>query len=287
MQDNNEKDVVSVSGEETTKTEIVPEREGATFAEDAVVEKTEDQTQAVVANVTSSAKKNIKIYLSTALIVVVMGAGLLFILEKEGRIAPTGLFGALTNNDKAVATVNGTSINKSDYDSSLRQLLEMAAAQGASTTDEKALADLKTQAMETLVNGELLRQSAIAEGMKATPEAIDARFKEIEDGIGGAEALQAKMGEFNITEKILRRDIENEILIQGLIDSKFSFADSEVTEEEVKDLYDSLGGEKGGLPPLKEVHDKVVEQIKMNRQQEAIAKYIEELRDKAEIEIKI
>lgn len=280
MQDNNENETNSVSPQSLAQVEAVSE--SASVATDETTEKTTPVTPVAI----SPLKKNIKIYLITTLVVLVMGAGLVFVLEKEGRIS-TNFFGALASNDKPVATVNGTSINKSDYDSSLRQLMQMAAQQGASTTDETAIAGYKTQAIETLVNGELLRQSAIKEGMKATPEAIDARYKEIEDGIGGAEALKEKMGEFGITEKILRRDIENEILIQGLIDSKFSFADSEVTDKEINELYESLGGEKAGLPPLKDVRDKVIEQIRLNRQQDAVSKYIEELHDKAEIEVLI
>lgn len=282
MQDNNENDTNSVSNQDLNKTEATPERESSAPSGE-VGDAVRAETPAPVV---SAVKKNIKIYLLAGLVIVVMGAGLLFVLEKDGRVS-TGLFGALTTNNKPVATVNGTSINRSDYDSSLKQLVDMAAQQGASTTDETALASYKTQAIETLVNGELLRQSAIAEGMTATPEAIDARFKQIEEGIGGAETLKAKMAEFNITEKILRRDIENEIIIQQLFDKKFSFADSEVTDEEVNKFYADLGGEKAGLPPLKDVRDKVVEQIRQNRQQDAVSKYIEELRAKAEIKVLI
>lgn len=282
MQDNNENDTNSVSNQDLNKTEATTERESSAPSGE-VGDAVRAETPAPVV---SAVKKNIKIYLLAGLVIVVMGAGLLFVLEKDGRVS-TGLFGALTTNNKPVATVNGTSINRSDYDSSLKQLVDMAAQQGASTTDETALASYKTQAIETLVNGELLRQSAIAEGMTATPEAIDARFKQIEEGIGGAETLKAKMAEFNITEKILRRDIENEIIIQQLFDKKFSFADSEVTDEEVNKFYADLGGEKAGLPPLKDVRDKVVEQIRQNRQQDAVSKYIEELRAKAEIKVLI
>ncbi len=280
MQDNNENETNPVSNQESSPVETTPEMTSMTSTEAVNVEKTEVPTTTM-----SPLKKNLRLYLLTGLAVLIMAAGLTFVLEKEGRIS-TGLFGSMVNDDP-VAIVNDTKISRSDFESSLNQLIQMAASQGASTTDAALIEGYRTQAIETLVNGELLRQSAIAEGMEATQDAIDARYKEIEDGIGGADALASRMAEFGITEKILRRDIQNEILIQGLFDSKFSFADSEVTDEEINKLYSDLGGVDAGLPPLKDVRDQVISQIRQNRQQEAVSKYIDELRAKSDIQVLI
>ncbi len=135
------------------------------------------------------------------------------------------------------------------------------------------------------MNGELLKQAAKAEGIVVTSVDVEARLVQIAEGVGGDEALKAKMVEFGITEATLRRDIESEILIQGLFDVKMNVNDIEVAEAEITKLYTDLGGEGGGLPPLTEVREQITQQIKQNKQQELVTSYIEELRAKATIEI--
>jgi SurA N-terminal domain len=244
-----------------------------------------ETTSAVAAASAKKSKGGMKKYIITALVVLIIGAGLLFVLEREGRIS-TNLFSFLNGNDSA-AIVNGSVITKADFDSSLNQLMQMAATQGASTTDPAIMEQYRTQAIDTLINGELLRQAALAAGMNAPADAITARFTEIETGLGGKEQLVAKMAEFGITETVLRRDIENEILIQGLFDSKFPLNTTEVSEEEISALYAELGGEGAGIPPLSEVKEQVAEQIKLDRQQTQISEYIDTLRSEAKIEILI
>jgi SurA N-terminal domain len=225
-----------------------------------------------------------KRYALVGVIVLIMGIGLLYTLERQGRVA-TGFFGDVSEN-VAAAIVNGEKISKRDLDSSVSQMLQMAEAQGTNTADADVQAQYRTDAMETLINGELLRQAAINEGMKASNEAIDARLEEIEMGAGGKEALAAKMEEFGISEAVLRRDIENEILITALFDAKFPTDDMVVDEAEIKEVYEQAGGEEAGLPPIEEVSDQVAEQVKVNRQQTMVSEYIAQLREAAEIELR-
>lgn len=281
MQDNNKKEPqVGAEAPVVSKVaEPVIEREMPT---EVKVENSTDKVSSLVCN------PKIKTYGLAVLALVVIVGLLVFGLEKQGRIS-TGIFSAFTSSSdrSPVAKVNGTEIIKSDFDSSLQQLLQMAASQGASTTDPESIKKYKTQALETLVNGELLRQSALGAGLTASAEDIEKRYNEIKDGVGGAELLAERMNEFKITEQSLRRDIENEILIQALFETVFTGDKAEVTDKEVEAMYNNLGGAEAGLPPLTEVKEQVIQQIKLERQQEEAGKYIEELRAKAEIEILI
>lgn len=250
------------------------------------------QTETVVETATESAvaapavKKSfcgpVKKYLLTALVILIIAAGLVFVLEREGRIS-TNLFSFLENS-KPAAIVNGTEISRADFESSLNQLMQMAVAQGASSTDPALVEQNRQQAIETLINGELLRQAAIAAGKTAGADAINARYTEIETGLGGAEPLAAKMAEFGITEASLRRDIENEILIQSFFDEKFPLTGYEVTDADINEFYTKLGGEEAGLPPLKDVQAQVAEQIKLERRQTEVSELIDTLRAEATIE---
>ena len=276
MQENNQKETLPTEGVQPVLTEVdtVEMPEVAPEAEPVAA------PLAVAANPAHDIKK----YLLAALAVVVISAGLLFVLEQQGRIS-TGLF---TITDKSpAALVNGIEIKRADYESSVAQLVSMGASQGASTTDAVVLAQFQTQAIETLVNGELLRQKALETGKVASKEAVDARLAEIEASVGGPELLAERMGEFKITEETLRRDIENEILIQALFDEVLGTEETEVTDAEVEALYDQAGGAEAGLPPLAEVREEIVGQIRQNQQQQKIAEYVETLKVDAQIEILI
>lgn len=237
---------------------------------------------------TAGAKFNYKAYGAMVFGILLIAAGLLFVLEKEGRTS-TGIFSGVISKmeaGKPAATVNGTVISMSDFNSSYDQLLEMSAAQGA-VMDESLTAELRTQAIETLVNAEVLRQAAIEAGMTASAEQIEGRFTEIQDGLGGAEALAARMAEFGVTEESLRRDIENEFLIQGLFDANIDSANLTASEEEVFFLYNQAGGEEAGLPPMADIRDQIEAQVIFDKEQQLISAFIEELRADAEIEVLI
>ncbi len=232
---------------------------------------------------------NFRAYVGMVAVILVIGTGLLFLLEKEGRIN-TGLFSGVIGKMEAgqsAATVNGVKISKEEFDSSLKQLSEMSTAEGIDVTQPDVVAGLRSQAIETLINGELLRQTAIDQGVTVSPDEIEKRFTEIKDGIGGAETLAAKMAEFGVTEESLRRDIENEFLIQGLFDKAIDSDGIDVTEEEIGTLYAEAGGEGAGLPPLSEVREQIVAQIRFDKEQVLINSYIQGLRTASEVEIHI
>lgn len=232
------------------------------------------------------AHSNWRVYAGSVLAILVVSVGLIFVLEKEGRIS-TGLFtGVISKMEarKPAALVNDVKIPQSEFNSSLKQLTEMAAKQGTDTSDQTALRD---QAINTLVNGELLRQAALAAGMIASAEAIEKRYNEIRDGIGGADQLAQRLVEFGVTEESLRRDIENEILIQGLFDAKVGIKDIVVSDEEINSLYEKIASSAEGVPALKEVRTQVEAQIRQEKEQQLINAYIEGLRTAAKVEILI
>lgn len=281
----------SLNTENTDSTEIQKlAQSNVVEANDAMVN---EMSQTAVDNAEDSTTPvgksfNLKAYVGAVVAIIIIFGGLIFVLEKEGRIS-TGLFtGLISQMDarKPAAKVNDVAITKSDYQSSLEQLSDMSAAQGADLSDAATLEALKEQTIETLVNAEVLRQAALDEGLTASNEDIDGRYNEISEGLGGAEALAAKMAEFGVTEAALKRDIENEFLIQQLFDLKV-FDSVEVTDTEVQELYDQavlLGNE---LPPLEEIREAIVDQIRNEKAQPLINDYIEELRNEADIEILI
>ena len=240
-----------------------------------------------------SDKKQIIIQYCVAVVaVLVMGAGLLYALEQQGRI-DTGVFdkiSGIVNPAPAAAIVNGTRITKADYDKNLLQLQNAAAAQGADVKSEAIQTEIKKQAIDVLVNTELLRQAAYAEGALVTDEQVDARYKEIVDSLGGVDKLNEKMTELGITEPALRKDIEGEILIQAHLSKAVDTSKITVTEKELTDAYTQISGTAGAgvkVPPLAEIKTQLEAQLKTNKEQELVNAYITKIREGAKIEVLI
>lgn len=229
-------------------------------------------------------------YIVVAIIAaLVVLAALLFVMERQGRIE-TGLFDGVhrfVDTKTTVAKVNDGTISKYDLDVSISQMQAGFAAQGADIESEEVKSEIQTRAIDMLVNTELLKQEAAAVGIDITDEDVEARLATLTTDVGGEAALKERMAEFNVSEKILRRDIKNELTIQALLDGVFKEKNIAVSEEEIVAFYNEAGGEKGGLPELEAVRPQIEQQLRSTKEQEAVTAYIEELRGKADIEVLI
>lgn len=226
-------------------------------------------------------------YVLVVVAICMVGIVVWFFLEKEGRVQ-TSVFSSLTamvEKSEPVALVNGVEIAKVDFESNLKQLTANATQQGANVTDDAVLADLRTQAVESLVNTEILRQEAVKADFEATPEQVEEKYKGIETSLGGPEALTARMMELGVTTDMLRRDITNDIMIQALLEKEVDTKSVKVEEAEVKALYDQAGGESAGLPPFNEVKAQAEMQVRFQKEQALVAEYVAKLRTEVEVEV--
>lgn len=226
---------------------------------------------------------NVKLYVGVVIVILAIAAVLVFALEKQGRIN-TGIFTSIITSieaNDAVATVNDAPIIKREYENGLKQLTDYVTAQGGDINDPAVTAEIKSQAIETLINAEVLRQAALAAGFSVTPEQVTERLTEIETSIGGAETLKARMLEIGVSEGELKEDIENELLIQQLFDSKIV---AEVSDEEVEVVYKEYATQDTGLGEA-ELRSALREQLVEQKKVSLINDYIAELREAATIEI--
>jgi peptidyl-prolyl cis-trans isomerase SurA len=286
---------VSTEGNSVVVTETTTEVPSTTVVESEPV--TAQASEAEVSTTAPAAVSDVKKQMLTqygiaTLIILIMGAGLVYALEQQGRIN-TGVFekiSAVVNPAPAAAVVNGAKITKAEYDKNLTQLQTAATAQGADVTDEAVQSEIKKQAIDVLINTELLRQAAFADGAMVTDEQIEARYQEIVTSIGGEEQLAAKMAELSITEEGLRKDIEGEILIQGHLSKSVDTSSATISEKEITDAYTQISGTAAAgvtVPPLEEIKTQLEAQLKTNKEQELVNAYITKLREGATIEILI
>jgi hypothetical protein len=230
-----------------------------------------------------------KYTIAAVILVVIALLAVVFLMEQQGRLN-TGIFDGvqkMLSRNKAVALINDSKISQYDLNISMAQIATGAAAQGADIESEEVKNEIQTQAIDMLVNTELLKQEAAARGIEISADEVNARLETLKTDVGGEEVLKERMKEFNIDEKTLRRDIKNELTIQKLLEAVFVEKTVAVTEEEVLAFYETAGGPGAELPALEEVRAQIEAQIKTTKEQEVVTAYIEELRGKATIELLI
>lgn len=186
-----------------------------------------------------------------------------------------------------VVEVNDEVLERAAYNRLRQQLAGTAQQQGMDLRASSTIEQINNQALDTLVNTELIRQAAVAAGQQVEGSAVDTRFNEIVEQVGGTDALASSLEELGLTEASLRADVEQELLIQGYLDTQTDTESFTATEEEVTALYNEAGGEDAGLPPLEEVRPQIEQQIEANKEQEAINAIVDALRDDAEVNILI
>lgn len=234
-------------------------------------------------------KKKWYISLAAAVAVLIVLAGLLYMLEQQGRVN-TGLFDGVNRMvamNKAVATVNDTKISQFDLEISMSQISAGAAIQGIDIADPEVKSKIQDQAIDMLVNTELLKQEAAARNIVVTDADVDARLESLKTDVGGEEILAERMAEFNIDQKTLLRDIRNELTIQALLDEVFKEKGTEVTNKDIQDFYEAAGGNAAGLPPLADVREQIEQQVRSNKEQEIVTTFVAELKEKAKVDILI
>jgi FKBP-type peptidyl-prolyl cis-trans isomerase (trigger factor) len=194
----------------------------------------------------------------------------------------------LVNPVPSAAKVNGAKITLADYQKNLDQLTSAAKQQGADVENESIAKEIKTQALDVLVNTELLRQIARAENIVVTSEEIEARYTQIVESLGGEDKLNAKMTELGITNESLRKDIEGEILIQGHLKKAVDTSSVTVSDSDLAAAYEQIStGATTPVPPLVEIKEQLSAQLKTNKEQELVNAYITKIRESATIEILI
>lgn len=264
---------------ETTETKPVTEPEQS--GEASVTTETAPTTSQITGR-----SSGLYIVAGVAVLAILLGA--LYFMEKEGR-SNTDVFGWLIESQQAnsvVATVNGSDITGSDLTASIEQFRQVASAQGADVTDPSVQDSIREQALQVLINTELLTQAAATEGISVSAEEAQTRLDEITAELGGPEVLNERIAELGISQEKLLADIQEEVLIERYLDQLFAEAEIAVSEEEISAFYEQAGTEGAELPPLDDnVRAQIEQQIATEQEQAAIDEKLNELREEAAIEM--
>lgn len=215
-----------------------------------------------------------------------IAAGVVYLMEKDGRLS-TGIFipaNGISPNG-TVATINGTKIKGAELTTSINQISTSASLQGVDVTDPEVQKNIKDQAIEMLINTELLRQEAGKREIVITDEDVTARIDALVTEVGSQELLDERMASLGIDNDTLRRDVRSELLIQRLLDQVFDDSNITVTESEIESVYENAKASDPSVPALSEVKSKIEASLRGDKEQQILDSLLTDLRSAATIEM--
>lgn len=185
------------------------------------------------------------------------------------------------NDDVVVATVNGTEITGKEYNSVYirTKLLLYQYRQ-----DIEDLDLLKEQALNILIDEELLRQDADKAGITVSEEEVQEQFSDIKKEVSEEEFV-AHLEQNQLSEKEYKKELSNSILLDKYFESEIPTI--EVTEEEITELYEERRNAREDYPDFKEIEEQLKLELISQKEHDELQVKINELRDEAEIEEKI
>jgi len=234
-----------------------------------------------------------KLIVAIVVIVVALLGYFLFFGNSASNLPPTTAetVGIIKASDKGpVARVNDSEISRELYNSLIINLTNIAESQGLDITDASIQSEIKNQAVISLVNNELLLQTAASEGIAVDDETVKTQYESILTQAGGEEALETQLENARISKKMLKQNIAEQLVVNQYLEGILGVNDFSVTDEEIGVFYNSLVSqvaEGTEVPALADVRVQLEQQLVLQKQQEVVGGLIEDLRANATVEVLI
>lgn len=135
-----------------------------------------------------------------------------------------------------VASVNGEVITAAQLDEATKNIMQQFQGQLPPDQMDQLRPNLRKQALDNLINMTLLLRQASREGIQPGPDAVQERIAEITSRFPSPEQFRQQLADAGVSEETFRREIEQGLKIQTLLDSKAP-PGAEISEEEIEEFY--------------------------------------------------
>ncbi|MBN8207143.1 SurA N-terminal domain-containing protein [Bacillus sp. NTK071] len=187
------------------------------------------------------------------------------------------------DEDKVVATVDGTEIKGKDYNSMLVQTQLRYTMSGKDPSNDKVAKSIEEEVMDNLIGQELLLQKAKDEGFSASEKEVQTELEQIKAQFSTKKELNEALKAQGMTLEKLESQYADIVVVDKFVNEKI--AKPEVTEEEMKSFYDEQFTKDAENPPsFDEMKDRIKDYLIETKTQEKVQKMKDELKQKAEIE---
>ena len=202
----------------------------------------------------------------------------------------------LDNIPDVVATIDDEEISGDAFAENYEAQYQQLSMQSQMTGQETDQDQLKEQALEMMINSELLVMEAEEQDLSTSEEDVDEYLATMaeENGMESSEALMGELEAQGLSEDRIRDDLHKEVLIQQVVET---LDVEEPSEEELQEMYDTQVEQLEAMnaqveddqaqeaPSFEEMEPELEKQAAMQKENEAISTLLEELRADAEIEI--
>ncbi|MCM3612064.1 SurA N-terminal domain-containing protein [Planococcus sp. MERTA32b] len=188
--------------------------------------------------------------------------------------------------DEIVVVVNGEEIKGTVYNSVARQLESSVATQGKKADDPEVAEQVKEQAISVIVGNKLVIQDAIEKGHEVEEEVLEQRFEELKNQFENEEQMNVALKRTGFTLDDMKQQLREQLIYESYLSEEIEGA--EVTEEDLKEAYQGyVDSTEGETPEFEEMKPMILQSLEDQNEKQAVYDRIEELRETADIEIKI
>lgn len=212
-------------------------------------------------------------------LLIVAGAGFWAVSTDKidlGNFTPGG-------SKEFVATVNGEGIEKRMFDTRFEQT---KTAQGITEENAEQSEALRQQVLDSMINETLLVQYGQEQGLEVSQEEIDTNYQQIAGQFENEQEFESQLSAQGVTPEDIRMVISQDLILQQVVEKQAADHNVQVSEEEVRQVYDDAANEEGAeLPAFEEVRGQIEQFVRQQKVSQLMQDLIAQLRADASIEI--
>ena len=191
----------------------------------------------------------------------------------------------LPAEEDIVVVVNGEEIPGNVYNSVARQLETSMTKQGMKVSEPENAEKVKSQAITVIVGNKLIIQDAEEKGHKADEADLEKRFEELKGQFESEEMMNKSLERTGYTLDDMKSQLRDQLIYESYVAKEVEA--EEVTEEQVQEAYDGFAEASEEAPAFEETEPMIRQSLEEQNTQKAVYERIEELKETAEIEVKI
>jgi FKBP-type peptidyl-prolyl cis-trans isomerase (trigger factor) len=203
--------------------------------------------------------------------------------ETTVTVANPLLTEALEPNDP-VARVNGEEISQQELTTQYEQVVLSYQQQGMAINEENQV-QIKRHVLDQLVNTMLISQAAGEAGFTSSEDEVQAQLAQIKEQYGDEEKLNQVLEMNNLTIASLEKIIKQDLTINKYLVSTIEVPS--VSDDEIEERYKQYEQQTENMPKLEEIKAQLEDELKSEKNQEAIAELVNKLKETSQIDILI
>ena len=239
------------------------------------------ENQNVTQNGASAKKSGKKKFIIIIIILLVAFAvGSFFLPESFNMWSKLGL----SDGENVAAVINGEKIMKNDLETKTSQAKGVLQAQGSSI-DEKALSEIKSQMLLSMVNEKILLQNAKKEGVSVSDAEVSTVYNDLIAKYESKESFEKELASKNLTEKEVKNNITDQMTLNKYIEKKIDANNIVATDSDISALYKNYSDKQENMPKIEEIKSQLAEQVKQEKYRLAVLELIEKLKKDGNVKI--